>query len=131
MLVKNLVLNVCVNEDGEMYVEMVGMSNFGWLENMLDGVVFNENGLEVEEVGVEVGKWFDEEVVKYDDVESKDKLKVVVEEFKEKLSELLEENDGFVLVGNNWGVEYDNNYGVVVKLFEGVELEEVVEEEEE
>ena len=135
-MVKNLVLNVCVGEDGEMYVEVVGLSKFEWLDNMLDGVMGVGGGVgkEFDEVVKELDVWLKEEVSKYD-VELKDmvvKLEKLVEEFKEKLKEFVgDEEDGLILFGGNWGVEYDNNYGVVLKLYEGVELEEVVEEDEE
>lgn len=123
--VTNLILNLCVTEDCSMYVEKVGLSNFEWLEHFTDSATFG-NAVEFEVVLKEVKDWFEEEVVKHDE-DAQVVLKEQYELFVEQLTELVsDEEQGAILLTSAWGVEYDTNFGVMLKMYEEVEV--VIEE---
>lgn len=128
--VTNLILNLFVGEDNEMACEKIPLSNFQWMEQFTDGATFG-NGMELSDVLKEVKEWFEEEVVKHTE-DAQVVLKDCYELFVEQLTELIDEDgdNGLILLASGWGVEYDTNYGVMLKMFEEVDIE-VGEEEQE
>lgn len=129
----NFVLNLFRGEDNEMALETVPLNKFQWLTEFMDGQSFN-NEVQLSEVLVQVEEWFKEEVDGHTE-EDAVVLKQHYDNFVKQVTELLEEDSmgdvkGVAIMCGGWGVEYDNNFGVMIHMYEEVELE-VVEEQEE
>jgi hypothetical protein len=112
----NYVINFCVDEDGKVYVEKVGLGEFGYVNYMLFGEMSCEVRLEGEErkdlIGM-VGELIDGMEIK--DVKGKRKgKKEMLEMLDKEINKELYELGRIVVKVFDWGVEYDNNVGVVV-----------------
>jgi len=125
----NFILNIFRGEDNEMALETVPLDKFQWLTQFMEGQSF-EQEVELSDVLKQVEEWFNDEVEGHTE-EDAVALKQHYDNFIKQLTEFVgDEEDGIVMMCGGWGVEYDNNFGVLIKMYEEVELE-VVEEEQE
>lgn len=129
----NFILNIFRGEDNEMALETVPMNEFQWLTQFMEGQKF-EQEVQLSEVLEQAEEWFKDEVEGHTE-EDAVVLKQHYDNFVKQVTELLEEDEmeevkGVAIMCGGWGVEYDNNFGVMIHMYEGVELE-VVEEEQE
>jgi hypothetical protein len=113
---KNYVVNFCVDEDRNVYVEKVGLGEFGYVRSMMFGEMSSEvelEGEEKKEVLEVVGRCIDS--IEVDDLEKKEKVKKEMLEVLEKeIDKKLYEYGKISVKVFDWGVEYDNNVGVLV-----------------
>lgn len=124
---KNYVVNFCVDEDKNVYVEKVGLGEFGYVRSMMFGEMSSEvelEGEEKKEVLEVVGKCIDN--IEVDDLEKKEKVKKEMLEVLEKeIDKKLYEYGKISVKVFDWGVEYDNNVGVLVlEGFQKYEMDE-------
>lgn len=124
---KNYVVNFCVDEDKNVYVEKVGLGEYGYVRNMMFGEMSSEvelEGEEKKEVLEVVGKCIDN--IEVDDLEKKEKVKKEMLEVLEKeIDKKLYEYGKISVKVFDWGVEYDNNVGVLVlEGFQKYEMDE-------
>lgn len=125
----NFILNIFRGEDNEMALETVPLDKFQWLTQFMEGQTFDQE-VELSVVLEQVAEWFKDEVEGHTE-EDAVVLKQHYDNFIKQLTEFVgNEEDGIVMMCGGWGVEYDNNFGVLIKMYEEVELE-VVEEEQE
>lgn len=125
----NFILNIFRGEDNEMALEIVPLDKFQWLTQFMEGQTFDQE-VELSDVLKQVEEWFKDEVEGHTE-EDAVVLKQHYDNFIKQLTEFVgNEEDGIVMMCGGWGVEYDNNFGVLIKMYEEVELE-VVEEEQE
>ena len=124
---KNYVVNFCVDEDGKVYVEKVGLGEFSYVRSMMFGEMSGEvelEGEEKKEVLEVVGNCIDN--IEVDDLERKEKVKKEMLEVLEKeIDKKLYEYGKISVKVFEWGVEYDNNVGVLVlEGFQKYEMDE-------
>lgn len=113
---KNYVVNFCVDEDGKVYVEKVGLGEYGYVRSMMFGEMSGEiklEGEEKKEVLEVVGNFIDG--MEIDDEEGKRKgKKEMLEVLEKEIDKKLYEYGKISVKVFEWGVEYDNNIGVLV-----------------
>jgi NTP pyrophosphatase (non-canonical NTP hydrolase) len=109
------VIEVSVNEDGEVSVNVSGLGDYKWFNYlMMDGGLVDE--VEVEEVGELVEEWKKEVVVSLvDDVSKLDGIK---EKVVEEVEKMIEELGGDCMLWKKfWSIEVDYSLSVVVSGF--------------
>lgn len=111
----NIVLNIGIDEDGYVNVEKCGLGEFNWLECMLRDVVI-EGMKDKDDVLEEVRMWVEEVKSNYNEEEYVKELDDKLKVFESALNGI--EGDYVIVLGVRWDVEYDDNYGVIIKKFD-------------
>lgn len=120
-MARNLILNICIDEDSLVSVEKTTAGEWSWLSFFLaDGV---ERIDSKEELFQKLDEWIVEAKSKWDDTAYLESLDEAVLVFKEQLEELLSHptEDGLEmgwasLQFANWAVEVDDNFGILICL---------------
>lgn len=124
----SFILNVFRGEDNEMELQTTPLNEFQWLPYFMDNQTYT-NALELSDVLKDAEEWFNDEVQGHTE-EDAVVLKQHYDNFVKQLKEYVEDEDaGVMMIAGGWGVEYDNNFGVLIHMFEPIEFE--VEEEQE
>ena len=107
------VVEVSVNEDGEVSVSVCGLGDYKWFNYMMmEGGLSNE--MEVGELDVKFDEWKKESV---DLVDDESKLEVVRSKFVEEVEKVVEELGGDVMMFDKlWSIEVDRSLSIVVGL---------------
>ena len=121
---RNVLVNGSVLEDGNIVFEVVSMGEFGWIDVFLDNVKFEMSGCSKEVVLKGFKEWVDDEKEKGKEVgedylKELDDIWLKFEKLMEGVlgedDEVYDEGEWVVVMGGVWGVEYDSNYGVLLK----------------